>query len=549
MSSERSRIAIIFGLVALVTGGAAFYFFKIYQPRQVRADAQAEIAAWDERWTAARQCLLGPSPASSRTSEALAIHELSPDPWDRGSCTKLVGKLSRGEGTDSGLPDVEAAWGELEHAATKAALAFGDHLAKAKVDRLPAALDALDTAHGNLRTAAGMPVETTGGSPLPAAQLLPITDGVDRVTSIQVDETHARPSAHGVLYLANTANHVVQLALRPGVAPKTDRVGPHTLRGVPDANWGATATEMERGREERQATPERRDRSIDQEADGVVHAGPIDVEGAFAAPATLAIADGKPAFTGELVVAAAVGTSTDRTVVYKTATKLAIAHTRGAGDPAFASEPIVRVDPETARVFEDLDGRAVITWLAATQLQTRVVAAGTLRAPLAIPAVGDRERVYPIDAGCFSTDRAWLQQASELLTLPDALHDPAPAARPSRTIAELIGCTPDGALARAGSVDGPVAGHYALCTDKCRDVTLEGAPPDAGVTIVDGKLVGIAVHDGVLGVWREGAAPRFFALPEPGIHAWSGMPLTDGVVIDALLRGTDGFSIVRIPAR
>ena len=112
MSSERGRIVGIFAAVALVAGGAGFYFFKVYQPQEQRAAAKDEVVAWEQRWKAARDCLLGPAPGSSKTSEALAIRELSPDPWNRGSCTPLISKLSRGDAPDTGLAPVERAWVE-----------------------------------------------------------------------------------------------------------------------------------------------------------------------------------------------------------------------------------------------------------------------------------------------------------------------------------------------------------------------------------------------------------------------------------------------------
>src|SRR5690242_4841460 len=97
MASERGRVIAIFLVVALIAGGAGFYFIKIYRPKQVKQDAQDEIVAWEARFKAARDCLLGPKPGSAKTSEALAIREMAPDPWDRGKCTPLISKLTRGE--------------------------------------------------------------------------------------------------------------------------------------------------------------------------------------------------------------------------------------------------------------------------------------------------------------------------------------------------------------------------------------------------------------------------------------------------------------------
>ena len=126
--SDRTRVVLIFLVVGLVAGGAGFYFFKIYRPAQDLKNAQAEITGWETRFTAARDCLLGKSPASAKTSEALAIREMAPDPWDRGKCTPLVSKLSRGEAPDTGIPEIEKAWAELDKAAQKAAFAFADHV-------------------------------------------------------------------------------------------------------------------------------------------------------------------------------------------------------------------------------------------------------------------------------------------------------------------------------------------------------------------------------------------------------------------------------------
>src|SRR4051812_25658170 len=96
------RVVAIFAVVLLLAGGAGFYFFKVYTPAQELKRAQTEVTAWESRWGLARDCLLGKTPGSAKTSEALAIHEMSPDPWDRGRCTPLIGKLTRGEADDTG---------------------------------------------------------------------------------------------------------------------------------------------------------------------------------------------------------------------------------------------------------------------------------------------------------------------------------------------------------------------------------------------------------------------------------------------------------------
>jgi hypothetical protein len=82
--SDRGRVVLILVVIGLLAGGGGYYFFKIYQPAQDLKNAQSEITAWETRFQGARDCLLGKSPGSSRTSEALAIREMAPDPWERG---------------------------------------------------------------------------------------------------------------------------------------------------------------------------------------------------------------------------------------------------------------------------------------------------------------------------------------------------------------------------------------------------------------------------------------------------------------------------------
>ncbi|HEY5947306.1 MAG TPA: hypothetical protein VIV40_17500, partial [Kofleriaceae bacterium] len=223
--SDRGRVVAIFAVVALVAGGAGFYFFKIYQPAQALKDAQAEIAAWETRYQDARGCLLGKSPGSTKTSEALAIREMAPDPWDRGKCTPLVSKLSRGPANDTGVESVEATWVELDKAAQKAALAFAKHVQSSttlKQDPLPAALDELDAARDKLRKIAELPAADKVGTPLAPVQIIPIVDGKEPVNELQID---ALPSAHGLVLFGKTASRQVQVLLTSGAAPKVARLG------------------------------------------------------------------------------------------------------------------------------------------------------------------------------------------------------------------------------------------------------------------------------------------------------------------------------------
>ena len=87
--SDRGRVLLVVGAVVLVAGGAAFWFFKIFQPKQQLKAAQEEIAEWETRYQDARDCLLGKSPGSAKTSEALAIREDTVKKHLRNAYTKL----------------------------------------------------------------------------------------------------------------------------------------------------------------------------------------------------------------------------------------------------------------------------------------------------------------------------------------------------------------------------------------------------------------------------------------------------------------------------
>ncbi|HLL25711.1 MAG TPA: hypothetical protein VK427_26420, partial [Kofleriaceae bacterium] len=81
-SNDRTKVILMFGAVAVAAVVGIYYYFGIYAPNQRLADARSEIIEWDARWSAARGCLLRTAPGSSKVSEALAMRELSSDPWE-----------------------------------------------------------------------------------------------------------------------------------------------------------------------------------------------------------------------------------------------------------------------------------------------------------------------------------------------------------------------------------------------------------------------------------------------------------------------------------
>ena len=496
--NDRARL-IAMGLAVLaVTGGGGYYFLGVYRPRQVRRQAQAEITSWEARWKDARDCLLGPHPASSKTREALAVREMSPDPWDRQSCTPKISKLSRGSAPNTGLDAVERAWEALDAAAGKAAQAFALHVASSttlKDDPLPAALDALDAARMSLRNAAGLPVDEAAGKPLPAAQVLPLRDGTDAVTELPVD---GLPSAHGIVLFGRAASRPVQVTLVAGGAPKVSRVAAGMVRAVPDGTWGAAV--------------------IGQ----TVSAGAVDGQGAMAAPVALDPVSKSP--EDNVAIAAVIGPASDQVVVYGATGQLAVAELRG-GKPATAHQAI-----DFGLASSDVDGRAVVAWTAADHKTSRaeLLAPGADAAAVPLPGA-------LAGTPCLSGDRGWLVAGDHLIAVAGGTFDLGPSQ------GQLIGCTPAGALVR--SLED--ARRILVCAKACKPVEMAtGAPDGAVLTDAGGKLVAIAAHAGVLGVWRDDNTKAFYALPA---DAQPRLALTDGKVIDVLAEGDQGFVVVRLP--
>lgn len=500
MSSERSRAFIIFGVVAVVAAGAGYTFFKVYQPRKAKQAAQAEVDAWEVKWKAARDCLLGPDPLSAKTSEALALREMNPDPWNRGACTPLISRLTRGDAPDSGFDEVEAAWSVLDKAAGKAAQSFATHISNSttlKEDPLPAALDGLDEARAALRRAAGMPELAQSGKALAAATIVPLDLGTWKLEQLSVD---TKPSAHGMVVFgrAQQANKDVQLQLRTGEAPIVKEIA-GTLRAVPDMTWGATAT-----------------------ADGI-DSGPLDEHGLMPDKASVKL----PGAT----IFAIIGAAATGRVIYGTDTRFAVAHADKA-DP-----PVTTIGSRSAL---DVDGRAVVVWTDKTGEHGRIFHPD----PAADEPVADlgENDLGPV---CLTADRAWTATGAGVISFGGGK---PPVAR-ANPFYKLIGCANDGALFRSIEDHKP----FLVCTDDCKSVALpHGAPALSATTIVNGKLYAIASHGSVLGVWREDAPPVFYGLPvtaEPVMaQEYPAMALSNGKAIDVIARGAAGFVLIRIPA-
>ena len=510
MSAERSRTILILVVIAAIAGGAGYWFFKIYAPQQTLEAAQAEVTAWETRWSATRACLLGPTPGSTKTSEALAIRELAPDPWDRAGCAALMAKLNRGGADDSGLTLVEHAWSTVDHAASKAAGAFATHITSPSTaaDPLPAALDELDAARAALRATVKLSVVAQTGATLMSAKLVPISDGEHQMTELRL---RALPSAHGFVVTAMAKDQNYQISLRTGTTPVVT-LSNGVVHATPDPSWGA-------------------------DVDGNnVEIGAFDPKAVIIGSTTVALDD--PA------IIAVLGTRGHGEVVYANAKRFVIARVGQAAPDALTAtaDPSIASDGMEAAI--DSDGRAAIVWSAGKTTMGRILRTmdGAVdEAPVDLDS--------PLGSVCLTSDRAWISTNTGAVSFGGA----RPVVQRARLNYRLLGCSNAAMLSRSSTAAKP----YLICNDDCREAALPaGAPARATLTTVDNKLVAIASHAGVVGVWREDVAPVFYGLPElaeplradDGQHE-AAMAATNGDVIDVLARTARGYVVVRIPAK
>ncbi len=506
--SEKGRIGLIFGAVAVVLGGGLFYFFKIYQPKQQQGAAQTEVLAWEGRWNEARECLLGQQPASSSSRESLAVREMQPDPWERKTCTQLIGKLSRGVAEDTGLMKVEHAWMTIDRAAGKFANAFamhadpfGDAVMKAeKESALGAAFESLDAAHGELRQAVGLDAAAVTQLPaLPAAELIPIQDGAERVAAL---DSWVLPSAGGIYAQGVSKRARFQIVAAPGQPPKVLMAPNEVLRAVPDLTWAASPLFSE------------------------VAVAPVDEHGAFGATTNIPAVDPERVFF-------AVGSLTAGMVAYNAGNNLSIA--RSSGGPFVVDKPL---EMERTVVAIDPAGRALLAWNGFSTLKDETATArlrGFITKGDAPPKILELGTGYAGSA-CLTSTHGWVGDSSQAISFDDT--GAVPHLLPQH---ELLGCTKDAALLHNNGTS-----HYVVCTQACRVVNMGSMKSTRVATVAGGKVQAIRARGGVLGVWRENAAPVFYATQSTLLPI---LATSDGKVIDVLASTDDGLVIARVPVK
>jgi hypothetical protein len=505
-SNDRTKVILIFAAVGIALAGGIFYFFKIHQPKSRMADAQAEIVAWDTRWTELRSCLLGPQPGSAKLAEALSIRELSPDPWERKTCTQLVSQLSRGEAEDTRVPAVEEAWRVMDKAAGNVAISFVSHVdpggdaMRKKPDPLPVALDELEAAYASLRKAAELgPVKSPmDGKPLPAAAIIPVKFGDKRITAIQEPYITSRA---GMLAFGTVEGAEVQFQFQATKPPVITAVGAGTQRAIPDATWGA------------RALPD------------AVEVGQLDDKGALTAPAKLDL-------PGATQVLAVVGAWADGVVVYGAGNQLVIARCKAGTctpeKPTLVRSMAFATDATTGTTTMVIagDDHMQLLQLEPSALDIKLVDLGTGGFPKLV---------------CLTNDSAWLQYTLEAAVktmeikgaigtdIPDDEHG-------------LMGCSPNGAVLYKDFGEP----SYRRCIGgQCEVATPKAQKHRIPLVLTPNGIAGVEARGAVLAV-RKGGPTDFYAVPN-GLVPIAAM--TDGSIVDVVAWTADGLVIARVSAR
>jgi len=484
-SRVKRSITWVIGVIAVI---GVILLITVYHPHKVREGAKSDVLAWDERWLTARDCILGTKPAASTVGESLAIRELdgSADLW---KCKPLTANLSRPLGEDTGLEDVDAAWPVVNAAATKFTTQYAIRLTDNKHDgKLAQAFDAVERARAGLHGAAGLPAPDPLGPKLPSAELVAVADAGQPVTELE----KIMPSAHGVVAYGSTKSGQVEVVLTAGGAPTVARVAPGQIRSTVDTTFAALA------------------------GAGGLQLGSVDAHGAFTGDRqTLPM-------PGRVQVLLAQGSATAGVVVYGVADMVIARKAEGAKEfiadkPVAVTNVMSAVDPvshRTALVWADKDGKMF----------------GTFAWPPGSPAI-ELGIVGEPKAMCLTTDRAYVLTTTNML-VPFT----ATGLAPSLVVeGELRGCSPNAVVMER-------KGTLSVCTETCREAHLKGPQNTRVSVVIGGKLVALSASDGVIGVYRDDRAPSYLAAKVTALLA----AMTDGKVIDAVARTSDGIAIVRI---
>lgn len=298
---RRSVVLVVLGVLGASLAGA-YYFFFVFTRDEALQEARAQVIAWEERWQAARACLLGAAPLAADLQEALILSELVA----RRDCAREMGKLTRPEGNASHQPEVEQAWAQLEQHVIAAAQLYVQ--AQRSPERLAEVLHQVRKSRSTLRRLVELPMEDApmGPAPRPAA-VAALTLAGKPVTELVVDRAGealaVRLVVEGRWYQGRVGRSGAGLEVV--AMPVTADV----VASTPGATWGLRATF-----DEREAARVR------------LLAGALDAQGALVAPVELAEA------ASALLPAAALGNDQLRVAIYVTSAEPAALHLSRSAD-------------------------------------------------------------------------------------------------------------------------------------------------------------------------------------------------------------------------
>ena len=476
-SQSRKMIAIIGGIVAVVIGGL-LYFLLVFQPAREREAARDQIRAWEPRWEAARDCLLGDKPLAADAADAMTARELVAGTTDAamGDCTKLVGGMTRPPGPSSGVAAVENTWPLLEVAIGEVAQAYGEHRARPLGHNpLPEALAQLREAHTALRAAAGM-----GPPPLIEAPPTPL------LTTTPVMLRGAGPIAELAGVTTDGVLRGRAIVLGPNGEPKpfdivwkepelTGEPAPEGVASLPDRSWTLHA---------------------EPSADGAaLRAGTVQV--------VRADTDLAPLF--------ALGAGPGRFALYASPGGILLLARSGDSGATWTNGAAVEegLRGEVAWGASPAGDRLFLAWTGAEQVMVRALspeahATGPLPAPTPLAAqvlqTWCTAGALWIVGGTPTGYQVWRNGEGAGAKLD--VSQPLPAA-----------CDGERLVVRTAGPDGTAVEHACSAT-ACTELPFAGAR-DRIVGLAGGHVYRVDTRLRMLGVWRDAEPPAFYRLPEP----------------------------------
>lgn len=300
---RRSVVLVVLGVLGASVAGA-YYFFFVFTRDEALHEARAQVSAWDERWQAARACLLGSVPLAADLHEALVLSELVGARGAR-DCARDMGKLTRPEGNASHQPEVEEAWAQLEVQVIAAAQVYVQ--ARRSPERFAEALHRVRKARSTLRRLVELPMEDAPMGPAPRPVVTtPLTLAGKPVSELVVNR--AGQELLGRLVVEERWHQGRVARAGAGLEVTAVPVSPEVVASGVAPTWGLRAVF-----DERDASRVR------------LFAGALDGQGELVAPTELAAAPG-------LLPAAALGAELERIALHVTSTEPAALHRSRSSD-------------------------------------------------------------------------------------------------------------------------------------------------------------------------------------------------------------------------